>query len=478
MEHRWHCIGGFIMPDWSYHPFFRPLLFQLPPAIARDITFSALGLLASLPFGLGHGVLETLGQMQIPAGIAHSIWGLTFPGPVGLDAGLDVHAVGIAALAHFGFGFLEIGPVTLEPVRVTTPIERRIRQQTISYPDLPINDGLIKLSKRLGSLGPLSIPLGIRLAHRPGASAEEAGIEQSRLIEHLGPLADYFTLDTCNEVLHGWWHLVEWMEHLGVVVEAVQRLPQTPPLLLCLAADIPLNLVEKLLESVMARGVKGVIVGCGVAEKPARRVLGAAIHRQSVDLVRAIHQRWGDQLTIIGTGGIQEPKDALQLLDAGATLVQVHSGLVYAGPGLPKRINEAVKYLSSPPEVSPQSLLTDICDVRLAKQSWPWMALLGVSLLIGSVLAALVALTSVVLPYDEVFVSMTRMQIAEINPYLLPFMMHDRVTLAGTMLSLGILYLQLALYGIHRGEQWAWLTIVISCLVGFSSFFPFLVQLH
>src|SRR5690349_684603 len=122
------------MPDWSYHPFFRPLLFQLPPAIARDIAFSALGLLASLPFGLGNGVLECVGQLRIPAGIAHSVWGLHFPGPVGLGAGLDVHAVGTAALAHFGFGFLEIGPVTLEPVQVTTSIERRVMQQTISYP--------------------------------------------------------------------------------------------------------------------------------------------------------------------------------------------------------------------------------------------------------------------------------------------------------------------------------------------------------
>src|SRR3954463_13892481 len=100
------------MPDWSYHPFFRPLLFCLPPAVARDLTLSSVGLLASLP--LGKTLLEFLGHMRVPAGIERSVLGLTFPGPVGLGAGLDIHLHGASALARFGLGFVELGPVTLE----------------------------------------------------------------------------------------------------------------------------------------------------------------------------------------------------------------------------------------------------------------------------------------------------------------------------------------------------------------------------
>src|SRR5437016_3492060 len=133
------------MPDWSDHPFFRPLLFRLPPAVARDFTLSSLGLLASLP--LGPLVIETLGHMRVPTGIERTVWGISFPGPVGLGAGLDVHAIGLAGLARFGFGFLEVGPVTVEPIQTNAPVERRGEHLSIKYPDIPMNDGLATMSK-------------------------------------------------------------------------------------------------------------------------------------------------------------------------------------------------------------------------------------------------------------------------------------------------------------------------------------------
>lgn len=86
----------------------------------------------------------------------------------------------------------------------------------------------------------------------------------------------------------------------------------------------------------------------------------------------------------------------------------------------------------------------------------------------------IIATTRVVLPYDESMAGLTRDQLVEINDRLLDFMRHDRVTLAGTMLSVGILYLTLAWYGIRRGVHWAWVTIIASALSGFFSFFSFL----
>ena len=125
------------MPDWSYHPVFRPLLFRLPAALARDLTLGALGTLATLPLGLR--CIDFLGHINPPADLRRSVWGISFPGPVGLAAGLDVHAAALPALACFGFGFLEAGPVTLTPLLDSPPIERREAQQAICYPDLPAN---------------------------------------------------------------------------------------------------------------------------------------------------------------------------------------------------------------------------------------------------------------------------------------------------------------------------------------------------
>ena len=100
--------------------------------------------------------------------------------------------------------------------------------------------------------------------------------------------------------------------------------------------------------------------------------------------------------------------------------------------------------------------------------------LLGLGLLIGGGMTLAVALSRVVLPYDEALTGLTRLQLMAINPRLLDFMRHDRITLSGTMLTVGILYLALTVFGVRRGLHWAWLTVVISAAAGYLSFFLFL----
>src|SRR5262249_6499447 len=134
-----------------------------------------------------------------------------------------------------------------------------------------------------------------------------------------------------------------------------------------------------------------------------------------------------------------------------------------------KRANEALLSL----EHSGESLQARGVE-RLAKMTWFWAFLMGLGMLIGSALALAIAATRVVLPYDEAFVGMTRDHIAAINPRLLGFMTHDRVSLAGVMTTLGVLYCGLSLFGIRRGAHWAAVTVLASASVGFASFFLFL----
>ncbi len=105
---------------------------------------------------------------------------------------------------------------------------------------------------------------------------------------------------------------------------------------------------------------------------------------------------------------------------------------------------------------------------------WAWSAMLGIGMIVSGLVASYVALTLVVLPYDETFVSMSRAELTAINSQLLPFMTHDRVSLAGVMISIGILYAGLALGPIRAGHAWAWKVITISAAVGFCSFLLFL----
>src|SRR5215203_3886801 len=107
-------------------------------------------------------------------------------------------------------------------------------------------------------------------------------------------------------------------------------------------------------------------------------------------------------------------------------------------------------------------------------RDWVWIALLGVGMLLGGVLAWIVAATRVVLPYDEAFVGLSRAELLAVNGRLLAFLAHDRVTLAGTMIAIGALYAGLALAPMRRGERWARRAMLISGAFGFASVFLFL----
>jgi dihydroorotate dehydrogenase len=183
--------------------------------------------------------------------------------------------------------------------------------------------------------------------------------------------------------------------------------------------------------------------------------------------ISSLRSTLGNEALIVA-GGVTEPEDARRLLDAGANAAVIDAGLVISGPGLVKRCNEAL--LSRlPASAEPEPLTMDA-----ARRAWFWALLLGVSMFAGGLLAVVIASTRVVLPYDESLSGMTRAELSQLNPQLLAFMAHDRTSLAGAMLSLGIFYSALAWSGIRRGAHWAQMTVIASATAGFLSFFFFL----
>ena len=453
------------MPDWSYHTLFRPVLFRLPPERAREITLGLVGWLAARRSG--PSMIEFMGHMQPPAALQRATGSLAFPTPVGIGAGLDPHTLAPAALARFGVGFVEVGPVTIAPVLATTAIARDHERQAICFPDLPVNDGVDQLIHRLETGPALNVPLGIRIAHQPGAEPAAAAYEQTALLRRLASYADFLVIDTSAGIAAGWSDEA-WAAHLHMVLPSAHAIISPCRVWLCLPPDIDRALAERLLAAALSLGCTVVVVGGGVRAPGDMRVIGRPALRLSRELVAWIHQRWADRITIIGSGGVHAPEDAVELLAAGATYVQLCSGLVYAGPGLPKRINEALIALKAEP-AAPAPLWR---GWRIA--AWCWALLLGCGMLLGGCLAWLVAATRVVLPYDEAFVQLSRQQLAALNPRLLPFMAHDRIALAGTMVSIGVIYSQLAYHALRYGAHWARRVLKVSATVGFASFFLFL----
>nr|WP_233567935.1 hypothetical protein [Cohnella faecalis] len=179
--------------------------------------------------------------------------------------------------------------------------------------------------------------------------------------------------------------------------------------------------------------------------------------------LRTVRQHGLPDWIVKAGSGVHEPQDAVDFMRAGADAVLLGSGFVFAGPGLPKRVNDAIQQerLQAVPEMPPPSFW----------RNWGWIWLLGIAMIAGGLAAWFIAGTTVLLPYDEDYLGMTGERLTAFNEHLLHFMSHDRITLAGTMLSLGILYYRLARYGIGQGRHWARTAVTISCAVVFPAFF-------
>jgi len=450
------------LPDWSYHPIFKPLLFALPPERARRLTLRSIGAVGRLPGGAF--LIRTLGHLETPPAMSATLWGLRFACPVGLGGEVDPHGVARTALSQFGFGYLEIGPIS-ERAAPPPTLRRETAAQSLYTTDRFANDGVESIErtlrrdrKRRGLRGK---PLFLRLRHDAGAAPEEAVAQYARLAARLAPHAAAFVVDAVDER----WPEARRCGAIRRAGDAVRKAAPGTPLLLYVPPDASDETLDSCAEEALARW-DGIVVGGAVGDasrgwRSGAAALGAA--RRSVARLRA---RLPRPFPIVAAGGVVEPRDAVDLRRDGADLIELNAGLVFAGPGLPKRANEALLYdaIRCAPAPEPPSFWS----------GWGWMLLLGVGMLLGGAIAWLLAATVVVLPYDIRFLGIGHDAIQRLNERLLPFMSHDRMTLAGTMVSIGVMYVGLAGWGMRRRLHWARMAAMTSGAVGFSGFFLYL----
>lgn len=166
-------------------------------------------------------------------------------------------------------------------------------------------------------------------------------------------------------------------------------------------------------------------------------------------------------LSITLRGNISDPETAVEWLQLGVDFILLEDGYVFSGPGLPKRINELLLKEKMEHPVYPN-------------KNWVYHFIFGLLITFGGLLALIFALTRVILPYDEWFLGATREDILLFNPQILAFMEHDRMTLAGTMISGGIVYMQLAYHGIRRGIHWSKKAFHTAGIVGFLGILLFI----
>jgi len=451
------------VPDWSYQTLFKPVLSRLPSRIARGFTLGAMGRISRIPGGTF--LIKTLGHMEPSPLLQDRIATLPVQTPLGLSGSVDPAGIAHRALSQFGFGFIEIGPVTVRPVVSEEPIVNERTSGTIVYPQEYENPGLVRFLSMLDKSKD-GLPRFVRIAPGPRSSSDQA-IEQLRLLVQafsLTKVAGFYI-----EALTADSSLEENLAQVQQFSAFVRSMPEAPSQLSFLY--IPLDFPNAQLQHILPVMDRGLWTGCmigGALRTPGGAAQfgleGKSLALEKIRLIRECvpAKNW----LIHSSAGIHEPQDAVETLRAGADQLLLNSGLVDSGPGLPKRINEAVIHerLSGTPTPVPPSFW----------KHWGWMCLLGLGMIFGGIVAWLIAESSVLLPYDEDYLGMARDEVGRINEHLLHFMSHDRITLAGTMISIGILYYRLGKYGMKSGQHWARTAVLTSGAVGFPSFFLYL----
>lgn len=410
------------MPDWSYRTVLRAPLLAYGAERSRRLAVGVLSTLGSS--SAGRSAIDFLGHMRADPRLLTTVGSLEVAGPIVLGALLDPEGRAAAAFARFGPGLVEIGPVG-EATSVSSADWQIDLAQGFVHRDPASTVSATELATRIDRL-PSEVSVCVRLA--PGDAPSIA-----RIVRTLESRATMFSISPANP---------EEARSL------LQSLVSTRPLYVRVRANDPQ--AEAIARTAIEYGAAGLWIAGQLAN--------------TLPLVRTLRAL---DVPLIAEG-VLAPEDARILREAGAALVVVDAGLVVSGPGLVKRCNEAL--LSTIASSEPAESLT----MDAARRSWFWAVLLGIAMIGGGLLAAIIASTRVVLPYDESMAGMTRAQLAALNPRLLPFMTHDRVSLAGTMISIGIFYAALGWFGIRRGAHWARATVIASATVGFLTFFFFL----
>jgi dihydroorotate dehydrogenase len=405
------------MPDWSYHTLFKPVLQKLPPSFSREFIHRGMGALAST--SLGGKVIEFLGHMSPSTKIQKHLFNIQFSTPVGLSGKIDPQVSGLNAFQNLGFGFIEIGPVSIHGSVGKGELHVNPKQEQI----WGVSDSSIKLStvkEQLNSVKKKKIPYLIKV---------EGNLQE---IKHI-----------CEELFH---YSDGFIINSNVFISATQldqfQLEVNRPVLLSFSAD-NISEIERLRN-----------------DHPVGILLEGSHSPQLLEHALVAIRKMSDDLPIITSGGIREPSDAIRLLEKGASLIMLEYEYVFAGPGLPKRINEAYGFRNT--------------KELTISNGWIWYWLFGLAITIAGFIAMFFSMSSVILPYDESFLGIFRKDILDFNPYILYFMAHDRMTLSGTMISGGIIYMQLARYGIRYGLHWARKATNVAGIIGFLGILLFI----
>ncbi|MSU25596.1 MAG: quinone-dependent dihydroorotate dehydrogenase [Opitutus sp.] len=330
-----------------YEKLVRRVLFRFDSERAHELGVEAMALLGAVPPVCR--ALEAWTRLPVGRTRPVEVFGLKFPNAIGLAAGFDKNARAWPAAAALGFGHVEIGTVTARPQ------DGNAKPRMFRYPAQEAvinrmgfnNEGAAAVAQRLATQpgpGRRRIPLGVNLGKSKVTDIEQAAQDYLASFTRLADWADYVALNVSSPNTPGLRQLQDearLRELLAAVTTANRaRGPRRVPVLLKIAPDLTWPQIDAVLGVIAELGLDGIIATNTTIARPGffARVgetgglSGPPVRRRSTEIVNYLARATGGRLPIIGVGGITDPAGAAEKLDAGASLVQVYTGMIYRGP--------------------------------------------------------------------------------------------------------------------------------------------------
>ena len=333
----------------AYERFVRPVLFSLDAEAAHRITIALLSRASHVDLALR--ALEGFQPRPKPK----VLFGVKFPNPIGVAAGLDKNGVAMPAWAALGFGFIEIGTVTAKPQagnpkpRIFRFPEERALVNRLGFN----NDGADVIAERMHKLRESgrwpAVPVGINIGKSKATPLGQATDDYLYSFRLLREFADYIALNVSSPNTPGLRELQE-PAALSRLIRAIRDEDQKnpKPVLVKIAPDLSPAELEEIITTCEQNNVAGIVATNTTLDHssiPAARdqeggLSGAPLRERSTALVRAIAAR--STIPVVASGGIFDAESAHEKFDAGASLLQVYTGYIYRGPGLLREIIESL----------------------------------------------------------------------------------------------------------------------------------------
>jgi dihydroorotate dehydrogenase len=334
-----------------YKSLIRSLLFKFDPEVVHYFTFDFLKIIFKIP---GTKTLVKSMYQLNDTRLEREVFGLKFKNPVGLAAGFDKDAKLYKELDAFGFGFVEIGTVTPKP----QPGNEKKRIFRLKEDEAIINrmgfnnEGVEAAVKRLKSNK--DVLVGGNIGKNKITPNEDAVSDYMFGFEALFDYVDYFVVNVSSPNTPNLRALQEkkpLTELLKTLQNKNEQKPKPKPILLKIAPDLTDSQLLDIIDIITETGIAGVIAtNTTIARgdlKSANKdemggLSGRPVKNRSTEVIRFLAEKNNKAFPIIGVGGIHSAEDALEKLDAGASLVQLYTGFIYEGPGLIRKINKKI----------------------------------------------------------------------------------------------------------------------------------------